>query len=317
MSYIPEDSGVSFFDVAAVSHLESRYGLPQDEEDDLEPAAEPSSSPSHNELYDSFEEAVWLESRTVPVLPERQPTDPFLHSGGVSTAPSSRPHSPDAYRSADFTPSLGASGRLDEQGEPKPVGTGRAEQRKYPVNSEPSNSWTPTPRRVEYRGSSQPVHPLSKSERAPTTQRLLTYLMSPQPSPSRQLPPMRVMHISPSPKITFSPRRVTSPMPQWTSPPPPPPPQSPYRLRSHYPLPVYHPITRSQPIYTNWSPLYHRQVAHHYPVQRTVMGYGSSSSNPPVMPAGVYGRDIRMTCGGGGASPVILQPLPSSMLFHA
>lgn len=99
MSYIPEDSGVSFFDVAGTSYIESQQrpmllldDLDQqkqqardhdDHEDDFEPAgtplshsgvssahtpsAEPSSTSSNVELYDSFEEAVWLESRTVAV----------------------------------------------------------------------------------------------------------------------------------------------------------------------------------------------------------------------------------------------------------
>ncbi|KAF4668654.1 hypothetical protein FOL46_001889 [Perkinsus olseni] len=136
------------------------------------------------ELYDSFEEAAWLESRTVPVLPERLEADPILHSGAVSTAPSSRPHSPGIYKSGrqlESSSSLTGSARSISPDEARSFDARRAGD-KEPVRAAvgPSvlpNSWTPTPKKVEYRATSAAVHPLSQSERCPPSR--LSHLMSP------------------------------------------------------------------------------------------------------------------------------------------
>ncbi|KAF4696735.1 hypothetical protein FOZ60_015634 [Perkinsus olseni] len=273
MSYIPEDSGVSFFDVAGVSSsdLETRRGpmlqieQQQQQDDDFEPAAEPSSTSSNVELYDSFEEAAWLESRTVPVLPERLEADPILHSGAVSTAPSSRPHSPGIYKSQRQLGVVIIPDRLRKVGyiveplslvaesispdEARSFDARRAGD-KEPVRAAvgPSvlpNSWTPTPKKVEYRATSAAVHPLSKSERCPPSR--LSHPMSPQQQ--RQA----------SVKVVPAAVRMI-------------------------------------------------HVHHHYPLMRSTMtGQGRIGSAMPM-----HIGDMTVN----SFSPVVLQPLPSSMLFH-
>ncbi|KAF4750912.1 hypothetical protein FOZ62_008161 [Perkinsus olseni] len=191
MSYIPEDSGVSFFDVAGVSSsdLESRRGpmlqIEQQQDDDFEPAAEPSSTSSNIELYDSFEEAAWLESRTVPYGSEQPPT--FAGNLQVPT-PARVDIISDRLRKVGYIvePLSVVAGSISPD-EARSFDARRAGD-KEPVRAAvgPSvlpNSWTPTPKKVEYRATSAAVHPLSKSERCPPSR--LSHLMSP-PQQQRQ-----------------------------------------------------------------------------------------------------------------------------------